>query len=391
MPLTIPQKKIAEIVTIAAKVNAGKTAIPILECIKICFGADGISIEATDMDKWITLATPGFNPKGCDIAIIPCRQLLSIITGIEKEQNIEISTTEKRLMIRAGGAKYQFGLMPESDWPVFKWEEKTKPINLVSGAFAHALQFTLPSVAIDSARYYLQGIHISAMEKNKLRMAASDGHQLSYRTLDLSGSVQIPKPGVLLPRDLCLVYGELMNLCGGDTDVALEVTESKARLEFTGNYEVSLTGRLIDAAFPDIDRIIPYEAKTEKVSLPRKVTIAAMQRLALIASSEKFSPIKMNFLGDFLKITSKNTSTKGNQLDEGEEIISLKGEKFEGTINISLEKMHSLFNAFDGDKVVMHVKGAYEKGENTAIILSSDKQKITPQSSRFALLMPLID
>lgn len=383
MPLTIPQKTLAELVGVAAKINAGKTTVAVLECINLRFGGKGISVETTDMDNWITLSTPDFNPKGCETAIVPCKQFHSIISGIDKGQEITLSTTEKRMTLKTESSKYQFGMQPVSDWPEMKWSEKVKPISLKAGALLDILQFIVPSCAHDDARHYLEGVHISAPNKKRLRFAGCDGHQLSHALMDVAGECQIPAKGVILPSSLSSIYIELLNKADVDADISLEVTEAKCRFEFTGEYQVSLTGRLVDGEFPDIDRVIPYKMEPEKSVFPREQSINAIRRIIPMTSTEKGGPLKLEFMGDSVKFTAKT------DISDGEETVPIKGGKHKCTVTLALSKILSIMQAFDGESVFVMLNPESCAAGKDAVIFADTGDRITPESRRFSIIMPM--
>lgn len=381
MPFTIPQKTLAELVGIAAKISAGKTTVAILECIKLRFGGKGISVETTDMDNWITLSTPDFNPKGCETAIVPCRQFHSIISGIDKDQEITLVATDKRLTLKTESSKYQFGLQPVSDWPEMKWNDKVKAISLKAHALLNILQFIVPSCAHDDARHYLQGVHISLPSKNRLRFAGCDGHQLSRALMDVPGEFQIPENGVIVPSTLCGIYIELLNKADPDADIGLEITEAKCRFEFTGEYQVSLIGRLVDGQFPDIDRVVPYHLDAKKSAFPREQAINAIRRIIPMTSSEKGGPLKIEFAGNSVKFTAKT------DISDGEETIAVKGDDLKCSVTVALAKILSIMQAFDGETVTLMVNP--EKNNNDPVIFSDTRDMITPESARFSIIMPM--
>lgn len=381
MPLTIPQKTLADLVGIAAKISTGKTTIAILECIKLRFGSGGLSVETTDMDNWITISTPDFNPKGCEVAIVPCKQFHSIVSGIDKDQSISLVATEKRLTMKTESSKYQFGLQPAGEWPDVKWNEKVKPISLKAHALLDVMQFIAPSCGRDDGRHYLQGIHISAPAKNRLRFAGCDGHQLSHALMPVTGECQVPEKGVIIPNELCGIYIELLNKADPDDDISLEVTEAKCRFEFTGEYQVSLKGKLVDGQFPDIDKLIPYNTEPEQSIFPREQVISAIRRIVPMTTTEKGGPLKLEFLGDSVKFTAKTG------ISEGEETVPIKGGKHKCTVTLGLSKILSIIQAFDGKTVTVMLNPAADNKD--PVIFADTGEKITPESARFSIIMPM--
>lgn len=381
MPLTIPQKTLAELVGIAAKVNIGKSTVAILECLKLRFGAGGLSVESTDMDNWISVSTPDFIAKNCETAIVPCKQFHSIVSGIDKDQSITLSVTAKRMTLKTPSGKYQFGMLPADEWPAFKWDEKSQPINLKAAELIDVLAFTVPSTSRDDARHYLQGVHVSTPAKKKMRFVGCTGHQMARTIIDIPKDSPIVDKGIILPRDLCTLYLELLANKDADMDTTLEITESKCRFEFSGEYKLSLTGRLIDGEFPDIERIIPYSMEPHKSVMPREQTINAIRRVMPLSEDETDRRLQIDFEAESVKFSTKSKSS------DGEEMVAVKGSKKPYTVYLGLTKLLSLLQSFTGESITFMNSGDARGGD--AIVISDTEDMVTAESPRFSILMPM--
>ena len=60
MPFKIKQKDLAEIVAMPAKLPKASNIIPVAECLRMIFGATGVSVSATDFEKWLTINTEDY-------------------------------------------------------------------------------------------------------------------------------------------------------------------------------------------------------------------------------------------------------------------------------------------------------------------------------------------
>src|SRR3954469_10840535 len=125
MRFTVSQKQLAEMISVAAKIPE-KSTVKVLECIRLAFSQDGISVSTTNIDSWMTVSTPNFGHESSTVAIVPCRGFHSIVSGIPKDQEITLSVTEKRLTIITKTSKYTFGTVDPQEWPEIPWNEKAE-------------------------------------------------------------------------------------------------------------------------------------------------------------------------------------------------------------------------------------------------------------------------
>lgn len=379
MEFVIPQKNIAELVGIASKI-AKRTTIPIVECVRIRFGKKGFAVESTNMDIWLSLATSDFSPKVEATAIMPCQQLNSIISSIPKEQDITFSVTDKRMVMKTGSAKYQFGLLPDSEWPTLPWNEKAEKVRINSSVLCGATEYVAGSISIDESRYYLNGVNIKSVKgKKALCFMATDGHIASSIGVETAQVSNIKENGVIIPRDLISVYMDLLTRIGDDVDVSLEITESKCRMEYEAGYRVSVTGRMIDGEFPAMERIIPYERENIVNILPKDEVLSALTRLNILSRREKGSPVNIEFKGDTMKMS---VTSEHGEAEERIKVVHVKGDDME--ICIAIPKLQTLLSAFEEADIFFGSTGGVEP-----VVLSAGEETIKPNEGNFSIVMPM--
>lgn len=384
MSFKIPQKILAEIVGLAAKVSKGKSTLPIAECIRLHFGGDGVSVQATNFDNWITISTPGFkNAKDSATAIVPCQQFFSIISGIAKDQDIEFIVTDKKLTVKTPTSKYNFGLLPDADWPSLQWSEKAEPVTIASSALHKALSFTAPFIGVTDSRQYLNGLNVRPVGKNGLRFMASNGHTFAQQVIPMENPFKLRPEGIMLPNALVGIYNELLGVVGDDIDIALEMTESKVRFTFKDKYTVSLIGRLLDMIFPDVDshNLIQYERGNGVNTLPRKATLDALRRLMPMANTEKSQSVKIVFAG-----THAVLSVRG-QHGDAEETLELSHDGHKCEMHVGGQYLAMVLSAFDYDDLTVTVEPKRES--EAPLVFTVKDEKISPDSPAFAIIMPM--
>src|SRR5206468_1128672 len=175
---------------------------------------------------------------------------------------------------------------------------------------------------LQDIRYYLNGVLFS-VDKETLRVVATDGHRLSYASRELGsdhGSVE-----AILPRKTVL---ELIKLLG-DTDepVSLAIGSNQARFSFGG---IEIVSKIVEGKFPDYQKVIPAAHKN-RVTLERPVLAQSLNRAAIL-SNEKIRGVRLVFTKDALSIICTN-----NEQEEAEEglVVEYDGDPLDIGFNIS--------------------------------------------------------
>ena len=146
------------------------------------------------------------------------------------------------------------------------------------------------AISTEETRYYLNGIHMHAAERDgrkTLRAVATDGHRLALAEADLPDGAGA-MPAVIIPRKPIQELRRLLEDL--DDDIEMSVSEGKIRFRLGA---AVLTSKLIDGTFPDYERVIP--TSNERVALLATQAFgAAVDRVATI-SMEKARPVKLAF------------------------------------------------------------------------------------------------
>lgn len=381
MSFVIKAKTLAEIVGIASKVCGGRSAMAIAECVRLRFAGEEIMADTTDFDNWITVATDNAEKmKEFETAVIPCKQFHSIISSLPGDQDVSLSATKKQLTVKSGASKYNFGLVPE-EWPSFPWDNKGQVIDMDSVDLLDRLKFVQNSIGMDEVRFYLNGVNLKSIGDNSLRFIAATGHCASMTVLPMEKKPVMPKAGVIVPAKLVNFYIELLSKIDGDgCSVRFEVTESKARLQFSSQYKISLMGRLLDGSFPDIDQVIPYQRENVVVVVPRQEMIEDLRRIETFCD-QKTRDISLNFYGDKIRIAAKGEHS------DAEEIIDIEKQKWKGTVTLNIRLLTNLLLSMESDLATLLIEPS--NIGSAAIMFTEGETALTPESKNFSIIMPM--
>ena len=227
------------------------------------------------------------------------------------------------MTVRAGKSRFNLQTLPAGDFPrMVEARDASKTLTLPQKALKDALGLVQFAMAVQDIRYYLNGVLFS-VDKDVLRVVATDGHRLSYASRSLGGDHGTVE--AILPRKTVL---ELIKLLG-DTDepVSLAIGSNQARFAFGG---IEIVSKIVEGKFPDYQKVIPTTHKN-RVSLERSSLARSLNRAAIL-SNEKIRGVRLVFTKDSLSIICTN-----NEQEEAEEGLALEydGDPLDIGFNIS--------------------------------------------------------
>ncbi|MCP3464478.1 DNA polymerase III subunit beta [Bradyrhizobium sp. CCGUVB23] len=224
--------------------------IPALGAVRLAANGDCLSVTATSIDG--TIRTRLETTAEGDMAL-PLERLTSLVRHLPADAEITIAADDKGATITSGRSIFRLPVIPLEDLPqMFGLGEITGAIE-VEAKIARDL-FARPAFAItqEETLYFLRGICLYNTEKN-LVGAASDGVRACFITTPAATSLSVDR-SLIVHRDLAKVIVRLLANATGK--VVLRRTD---RLFGLDGASFALTAKLIDATFPDCERVTAGE------------------------------------------------------------------------------------------------------------------------------------
>src|SRR5262245_51350961 len=200
--------------------------LPILSNVLITASGSGVEFLATDLEVQITARADLEGSEGSVTA--GARKLHDILRALPEDAEVSLEAKENRMTVKAGKSRFNLQTLAAADFPrMVEARDASKSLQLPQKALKDALRLVQFAMAVQDIRYYLNGVLFS-VEKDTLRVVATDGHRLSFASRTLEGdhgSVE-----AILPRKTVL---ELIKLLG-DTDdpVSLAIGSNQVRFSF---------------------------------------------------------------------------------------------------------------------------------------------------------------
>jgi DNA polymerase-3 subunit beta len=241
-------------------ITSGKGAIGPLSRVRVSTIKNKLHFYATDLEIF---AEKQIEIQGeADInTTVPITPFYEIIRGLKEDAKItllfkSVSGVITKMTIKTNLAEFSLPCRDPTDFPGHKGEESLYNFVISSGDLSFILLNTKHAISTDNARHYLNGGYLHVIQKDTatmLRIVSTDGHRLALAETIIPEKSDL-MPGVILPIKCINELCKLLQNISGEINVGI----SKSIIKFNiGN--TTLISKLIDAKFPDYEKVIPSE------------------------------------------------------------------------------------------------------------------------------------
>lgn len=324
-----------------------RPTLPVLGNLLVEATASELSIRGTDLEveivvrikEGVDVGTPG-------TTTVPAHKLAEIWQSLPENASVDVALEKDRAVVRSGRSRFALATIPPSDFPSEKpllegsEEEAGEEVRVVlmHGDLRRLLDRTKFAMANNDVRYFLNGMLFELTASN-LRAAASDGHRMAICTLDSAGVEGVNRLRIIVPRksvqDLERLIGE------SDADVVLELSQRTLRAT-QGDY--TLTTKLVDGQFPEVDRLIPSNTD-HSVTGDRGGWRQALQRAAIL-SNEKSQDVRLHLDGDQMTVRTSNP-----EQEEAEEVVAVDYDGSAMEIGFNIRYLQDVLAALDTESI----------------------------------------
>ena len=288
-----------------------RNTIPVLSNVRIEALGDGVSFKATDMDTEISeIIDAKILEKGATTA--PAHMLYDIVRKLSDGAEIEFTYPDEKgqLTVNSGRSKFSISCIRAEDFPVISADKLPTNFAMEKEELKNVIDRTQFAVSTEETRYYLNGLYIHAKTEGGLkvlRIVATDGHRLACVESPLPEGAE-NMAGIIVPKKTVAEIRKLLDDASCEY-IKLGISENKIR--FTMD-DVTLTSKLIDASYPDYERVIPTE-NDKHLEVNVKGLAAAVDRVSVVA--EKTRAIKMITKTNHVTITTSSADL-GSAMEE---------------------------------------------------------------------------
>jgi len=273
-----------EALGIAGRAVSAKGTLPGLSGIRAQLSGDQLTLTGSDLDLTISVDVT-VSGESDGVAVIPARLANDIVRAVQPGA-VSFAAAEDALSIQAGRSEFSLRLISGDDFPQSAVLE-TEPVLLPSEQLANALAQVVLAASTNDSRPILTGV-LMAAESDGLRLVATDSYRLAMRDISDTNILDEGQKVLIPSRAL----GELKRVLGQAEQVALRLGEREASFA-VGN--VTLTTRLIEGDFPNVQGLIP-DHHPNTLTLNREELLDALRRVKLLARES--TPVRLEMATD---------------------------------------------------------------------------------------------
>lgn len=322
-----------------------------------------LSISATDLEIGIEAIIPA-NIEEDGVMTVPAKTFYDLISNIEKGK-VVIKTDAESLFFEGEKIKTTFQTIKADEFPKL-YEEKGDMIGvLTQKTLQEDIARVVFSASQDTGRPALSGVLLGKSKDGKggFYMVATDGYRLSLKKdgeADDAGRLLIP----------ARVIRELVALKDGG-NISVYVSSKNNQVCFEQK-DILVVGRLIEAEFPNYQKIIPQDYST-KITVDRKEFLSAVKTCAIFAR-ETANIIKFTIEKNKISVSASAPSVGETVVD-----VDAKVEGEENEIAFNARYVLEFLSNTAGERINFEMTGP----------LNSGAFKVEGDSSYLHIIMPI--
>lgn len=326
-----------------------KNTVQILGNILCIAKGNELSLCATDLEVGIKVTVPSQTQLEGKVTL-SAKHFVDIVKELPNKTLYINKKDNNWVELLCGKSKFNIVSLAADEYPALPAFEEKQYIEARSNALTDMIDRTQFAVSTDATRYHLNGVYFEHIEKNIMRMTATDGHRLSFVDSEALQKVPELKRGIIIPKKGLVELRHLLEDCDGTVGLAFERGYIFAQIRDT-----YLFIRLIDGEYPDYRLVIPKN--TDRVVKLDTATFTAALKVVSLMANEKSKGVKLSLQKGSLQISSSNP-----EMGEGSDEIDVDyvGEPME--IGFNSKYLLEYLSVTSSDKIELHLKDRLSPG-----------------------------
>ena len=276
MKIQVTQEKLSKALNNVSRIAIGKVTLPILNNVLIRVDSKKVSLITTNLDMAVIDFLPVSSSED-GVITVPAKLLAEFVSNLPKGETIDISTDDTKVTISAGKYSSTINGTTADDFPELPEIDEKKAVTYKIGVdeFKSSVGQVIVASSNDLTRPALTGVYFNTDGKC-LAIAATDGYRLAEKKLidKVESEVKAIVPASSL-------HEVLRSLTDDVEEVEITFNEDLVRFRLG---EVEIVSKLIDASYPDYQKLIPKDCNI-KVSLSRDELTRVTKLAALFSRS----------------------------------------------------------------------------------------------------------
>jgi DNA polymerase-3 subunit beta len=369
LDLTVDQANLTRATRLTSRATPARSTLPILQMVRLEAQQGGLTLTATDLEIGLTTAIAA-NVATTGTICVPARLLGEYISQLPSEPvHLTLQPEGHRLRLSCGHFVANLATLDAAEFPALPAGDVARALTLDASRLRQAVARVAFAAARDDARPVLTAV-LFDFGPDGLTLAAADGFRLARTRL--SGVIADPQQYLVPARAVT----ELGRLLGDAETVRLIPTAENRGVHFVIG-GTTLFARLIEGHFPDIERVIPQESKTN-VTVETAAFRQAVRVAGLFGGTGDSRPVVLEAASGYLHLRAR-----GDQTGDAEADVSAEVAGDPQAIAVNTRLLADLLDVVDSARLRLSWSSA-----QTPIVLREVERE---ESTDLFVAMPLSD
>ncbi len=310
MKVSIQRSALLKPLQMISGVVERRQTLPILSNVLLTVKDQTLFLTGTDLEIEMIGTAPLDQVMEVGSITVSARKLLDICRALPEAAEVQLLLESDHILLRSGKSRFNLATLPAHDFPNVEEGPFTTQFKMPQVKLKKLLSKTHFAMGHQDVRHYLNGA-LFDIHQGTVKCVATDGHRLALSSIQ-DENIGDAKTKVILPRKSVLELIRLLD--NSDENITVCVGENHFRVI---SADFTLTSKLINAQYPEYDRLIPRNIVNTALA-SREMLKQALTR-ASILSNEKFRGVRLQLEQDLLRIMANNP-----EQEEAEELVQFE-------------------------------------------------------------------
>lgn len=340
MEITLPHEQLQKALELTGRISAKNPTLPVLQCVRIEASANGIRLEATNLEINIIISINGTVSEEGEVAV-PTQTFLQSVQLLT-EKDVTLRLEDNVLQIETKDSNTSIKTFATDEFPKVK-KITGETLQVSAKTFAYGIKSVAFAASQTSIKPELGSVFVQQKKEHSLTFVATDSFRLMEKTVSqknviLDQSFMIPSKNALELARVCETLNE---------DPTMIVTDNHCALEFADGTYVS--SRLVTGTFPDYNQIIPKEYASH-VTVLKGDLVRAFKKTNIFLN--KFRQVSITITDKNLTIAATN-----NELGHTTDTVAAAVEGEEMTLNFNQQYVMDPLAHIQDDSIKLSFAG----------------------------------
>jgi DNA polymerase-3 subunit beta len=363
MKLSCSPEALGQALAVVSRAVSPRTTLPILNNVLLQTSENGLRLTATNLEIGIVdhvdaeVAAEG-------AVTLPAKLLTEFVSQLKGgPMEMELDAATQTLSVRCGPySNTRIKGIDAAEFPALPAREEGTKLVLDQATLVEAIDQSVVAASGDEGRPVLTGV-LAQLEGKKLTLAATDGHRLAVRTLEVD-SVEggDGTESAIIPARALQELGRILK---GEGTVEMTLAASKNHVFFSLP-RIELMSRLIEGTYPNYSQVVPEQSNT-------KLTMSARELLDRTRGVSIFARDSANVVRIKTEVGEVSISANTSEVGSSEATVSADIDGADIQIAFNSRYLLDVLALVGSDKVTMGFNGPLSPG----VIRPADRDDYT--------------